>query len=98
MTTPGSDEDAAAALERYESLLETLAEGVVLIDTDGKNIATNPAAERILNRSAEQLRGEGAGSPQYAYVREDGAPFATEDLPGRITRLTGEPCSHRVIP
>jgi PAS domain S-box-containing protein len=85
------------AVDRYELLLQSLAEGVVLVDTNGKNVASNPAAERILDASAAELRGVGAGDPEFAYVHEDGSPFATEELPGRVTRLTGAPCNDVVI-
>jgi PAS domain S-box-containing protein len=91
-----SDPDAEA-VERYELLLQTLAEGIVLTDTDGKTVAANPAAERILHRPEDQLRGTGAGDPHFEYVHEDGSAFSEEDLPGRITRLTGEPCNDVVI-
>src|SRR3954447_13645999 len=77
---PVSEPDAEA-VRRYESLLETLAGGVVLTDKDGRNIATNPAAEHILDAAASDLRGLGAGSPGYRYLREDGSPFPDEELP-----------------
>ena len=91
---PDPAEESAAP---YELLLQTLAEGIVLTDTNGKTVAANPAAERILHRPAERLRGTGAGDPDFRYLREDGSPFADEELPGRITRLTGEPCNDVVI-
>jgi PAS domain S-box-containing protein len=88
------NDDAAV---RYELLLQTLAEGIVLTDTDGKTVTANPAAELILHRPEEQLRGTGAGDTHYTYVHEDGSLFSEEELPGRITRLTGEPCDDVVI-
>ena len=90
-------DDAQEAAAPYELLLQTLAEGIVLTDTDGKTVAANAAAERILHRRAEQLRGTGAGDTHYQYVHEDGSAFDEEDLPGRITRLTGKPCNDVVI-
>ncbi len=42
---------------KYRNLFETMAQGVVYQDRDGKIISANPAAERILGLTSEQMSG-----------------------------------------
>ena len=41
----------------YQKLFETMAQGVVYRNADGKIIAANPAAERILGLTVDQMKG-----------------------------------------
>ena len=43
---------------KNQAILESIAEGVVVCDIDGKTILVNEAAERLLYSSREQLLGE----------------------------------------
>lgn len=79
------------AEERYGLVVETLAEGVVLFDEQGHNVQTNPAAERMIGASQDQVSGALATDRRWRMVREDGSEFAPEELPAEITRTTGEP-------
>jgi PAS domain S-box-containing protein len=42
---------------RYRTLFETMAQGVVYQDGEGRIISANPAAERILGLTTDQMRG-----------------------------------------
>lgn len=70
-----SEAEARAAAA---SALEHVAEGVVLVDEDGRIRLLNPAAERILGASADEVRGLPltAVSPDWAGVAPQ-IPFAT---------------------
>lgn len=81
----------AEAQERHRLVVETLAEGVVLFDEQGRNIQTNPAAARMIGMPAEEAAGAGADDPRWRMVREDGTEFAAGERPAEVTRLTGEP-------
>ena len=82
-----------ASEERYRTALMSLAEGLVVHDSDGSIQDCNPSAERILDLSADQILGRTSTDPQWETVREDGSPFPGEEHPAMVTLQTGEPQS-----
>ncbi len=75
--------------ERFRSLFETMAHGVIYQDDRGRVIDANPAAERIFGLSREQLLNQ---DPQYricSAIHLDGREFAVEDLPTTVALRTG---------
>ena len=60
--------------EQFRALFETLAQGVVYQNAQGEIIAANPAAERILGLTLDQMQGRTSGDPRWRAVREDGSP------------------------
>ncbi len=87
----------AEAEERHRLVVETLAEGVVVFDEQGRNVQTNPAAARMIGMPAEEAAGAAAADARWRMVREDGTEFAAEQRPAEVTRLTGEPQSDVVM-
>jgi PAS domain S-box-containing protein/putative nucleotidyltransferase with HDIG domain len=81
---------------QYRSLLAVMAEGVVFQDADGRIVAVNPAAERILGCSATEVLGQGPTLP-WLILREDGSPFPAEHHPSMVTLHTGRPQSNVVM-
>ena len=77
--------------ERYRSLISTMAEGIVLQQTDGKITACNESAERILGLTADQMMGRSSIDPRWQAIHEDGSPFPGETHPAIVTLRTGEP-------
>ncbi len=73
---------------RYRSLIDALAEGIVLTDADGTVRAANDAAARMLGVSLQKLTGATAPIGEMP-VHENGAPFALEQLPDVATRRDG---------
>ena len=91
-------EDAVRESEyRYRTLVDSMAEGVILVAADRTVSAANAAAERILGRSRDTLLGCLANDPFHDTVHEDGAPFAHEDHPACSTLRSGEPRSDVVM-
>lgn len=86
---------AEDALRRNEILLRStlsaLSEGVVVQDASGHIVSSNPAAERILNLSRDQLSGVTSFDPRWRAVREDGTDFPGEMHPAMRALATGEP-------
>lgn len=78
--------------EKYRTLFETTAVGVVYQAADGSFISANPAAERILGHSFEEMRGETSQSPIWEIIREDGSAASGKDHPAMISLQTGKPC------
>ncbi|HIK28192.1 MAG: PAS domain S-box protein [Oscillatoriaceae bacterium SKW80] len=83
--------------QRYRSVIETAAEGIVLLSADGSVSACNYAAERILGISAGQMMLRASlGTPLRA-IHEDGSPFPSEIHPASVTLRTGKPQSNVVM-
>jgi PAS domain S-box-containing protein len=93
-------EETAAALAEQESrtraVLDAMDEGMLLVDRDGRVLASNPSAVRILG-VAEIAFGETIESLGRRVVNEDGVPCRPEDLPSVVTLLTGTPTTNRII-
>ncbi|MBP6631683.1 MAG: response regulator [Kofleriaceae bacterium] len=94
-------EERAAALSREAELAEQelrsraifdgMVEGVVLQDRTGRIHAHNPAAERILGLTTDQLLGRSSVDPRWRAVRADGSPFPGDEHPAMVTLRTGRP-------
>ena len=77
--------------QRYRSLINAMAEGVLLQDENGAILTCNESAEKILGLSADQMMGSTSMDLRWRTVHEDGAPFAGEMHPAMVTLRTGEP-------
>lgn len=75
----------------YRSLVDSMAEGVILVAANGEIIAVNPAAERILGRTAEQLVGMKCEDPAWQAIYDDGRPFPENLHPAIVSLQTGLP-------
>jgi PAS domain S-box-containing protein len=79
------------SVERYRSLIMAMAEGVLVLDALGNITMCNPAAERILGLTTNQLIGRTLMDPRWEAIHEDGSPFPVEDQPAILTLYTGQP-------
>lgn len=83
--------------ERHRLLFETMAQGVVYFHPDGYIIDANPAAQRILGLTLDQLRGRTSHDPRWRAIYENGAPFPGEVHPVSIALRTGQPVYNIVM-
>lgn len=77
-------------LRFLESLFDTLPYGVVHQDADGRILAVNAAAERILGQTEEQLLGRRSEDTRWQGIHEDGSPCPGEEHPGMVALRTGK--------
>ena len=75
---------------QYRALFETMAQGVVYQDQDGKIIAANPAAEKILGLPIEQMLGRTPKELHWKTIHEDESGFPEETHPSMVALRTGE--------
>jgi PAS domain S-box-containing protein len=75
---------------RFRTLFETMAEGVVYQDAQGRVIEANPAAMRILGLSREEIEGRTSFDPRWRAIREDGSPFPGDEHPAMVALRTGK--------
>ncbi len=82
--------------EQLARVFDALHEGVVVQDRDGRIVAHNLAAERILGRSGDEIDGRTSYDPRWRAVHEDGSDFPGETHPALISLKTGLPV-HNVV-
>ncbi len=82
--------------EQYRSIVSALSEGVIIFRPDATVQACNPAAERILGLTQEQMRADRRSLADWRPIREDGTLFPPNELPLAHTLATGEP-RHGVV-
>lgn len=75
----------------FSLVVETIAEGVLILDHEGRITFANSAAERILGMSREQIVGRSYGDPVWELRTADGQPFSPEDRPFARILETGKP-------
>jgi len=75
---------------RFAKAIETMAEGLVLLDMDGNVRLCNHAAERILGLPAAEIVRQGLRIGRLGAVRADGSGFPPEEWPVGITLRTGQ--------
>jgi PAS domain S-box-containing protein len=83
--------------ERYRNLFETMAQGVVYQSADGEIISANPAAERILGFSHDELLGKMSTDTCWQSITEEGAPLPGEDHPSMVSLRTGKQVSDFIM-
>jgi len=66
-------------------------EGVIARDGEGRVLASNSAAHRILGLSREVLQQHDIQSLPLSYLREDGSPFPADLHPALVTLRSGQP-------
>ncbi|GAK54051.1 signal transduction histidine kinase [Candidatus Moduliflexus flocculans] len=76
--------------QHYRTLFETMTQGVVYHAADGRIIEANPAAQRILGLTLDQLQGRTSMDPRWQVVHEDGAEFPGETHPAMVALRTGK--------
>jgi PAS domain S-box-containing protein len=77
------------------ALRDAMAEGMMVQLADGRIASWNPAAERILGLSGDELAGRTSLDPAWNAIHADGSPFPGDDHPSMIALRSGKPV-HRV--
>ena len=75
--------------ERFRALFETIPLGVVYRDAFGEVVAANPAAERIIGLTLDEMRGRPSLEPDLEFFREDGSPLPRKEYPPIVALRTG---------
>jgi PAS domain S-box-containing protein/putative nucleotidyltransferase with HDIG domain len=82
---------------RFQSMFESLGEGVLLYSKSGVIQLCNPAAERILGLVRDDVMGARSAVPGWVTLRDDGTPLPREDLPVSRTLSTGSALNNVVV-
>lgn len=85
---------AETALREIENkkrvLFETMSQGILFLDNTGIIIDANPAAEKILGVTLDQIIGSEITDNKFKAIHEDGTPFTPETHPAMIALNTGK--------
>ncbi len=82
---------------RFRNLFLTMAQGVVYQAADGRITAANPAAERILGLSLEEMRGLTSVNPRWRTIHEDGSDLPGTEHPAMVALRTGKPVYNTIM-
>ncbi len=74
----------------YRLLFDTMLQGVVYHDPDGKIASMNPAAQEILGGTPDDFLGKTSEDLEHVTVREDGTPFPGLEHPAMAALRTGK--------
>ncbi len=77
--------------ERFRTLFETMVQGVIYHDSEGRVISANPAAQRILGLTLDEMVGKTSLDPQRKRLHENGSEFSSEEHPSIVALRTGKP-------
>ncbi len=83
--------------EKHRRLFETMAQGVVYQDAEGEIISANPAAERILGFSLEEIQGRTSSDKRWHAIQEDETVFSGETHPAMQALTTGREVKNVVM-
>jgi hypothetical protein len=76
--------------EKHRRLFETMSQGVIYQDADGSITSANPAAEKILGLTLDQMTGKTSMDPRWKMITEDGKQVSGPDHPAMIALRTGK--------
>ncbi len=79
----------------YRTVFEAQEEGILILEANGKCLAANPAAQRILGLNLDELDDQSICSGPRRWIREDGRPLPSGEYPGMMAIETGQvqPCA-----
>jgi PAS domain S-box-containing protein len=81
----------AAIEERLTCTFETVADGIIIVEAQGRCTFANAASERILGLSRSEIIRRTRDDPAWHSITMDGQVLAAEDLPSAVALRTGEP-------
>jgi len=81
--------DLQESENRLNRIFDTMAEGVLLINTHGQIVYVNPAVENILGREKSRIVNQSLYSGDWNLFRMDGSPVTTEMM-ARFLETKGE--------
>src|SRR5690349_3691288 len=79
--------------ERFRTMVDSLADGIVLQLADFSIATCNGSAERITGLSADQMLGRAPRPDGWTAINEDGSRFDLRQHPSILALTTGKPAS-----
>ncbi|MFO7882032.1 MAG: MEDS domain-containing protein [Kosmotogaceae bacterium] len=83
--------------KEYETVFNSLSEGVILQKNTGEILSMNESAEKILGIKKEDVVGKSSINYEWNMIKENGEDFKPEEHPSIRTLKTGESCKDQVL-
>lgn len=83
--------------KQHRNLFETMAQGVIYQDADGRIISANPAAQKILGLPPDLMQSPAYGNTYWKAIYEDGSDFPIEYHPSMIALTTGREVNNVIM-
>jgi two-component system CheB/CheR fusion protein len=82
---------------KYKTLYETISQGVVYQDHEGKIISANPSALTILGLTQDQIKGKTSMDPDWQIIDQQRKPLAGENHPAMKALASGRPVKNVIM-
>ena len=82
---------------KYDHLFNSMNQGVVYQNSDGYISDANPAAQRLLGLSLDQLQGRLSIDSRWKSIKLDGSDFPGEEHPAMVALKTGKTVLNQVM-
>lgn len=83
--------------QKYRALFNLMAQGVIYQDAAGRILSANPAAERILRMTQEQMQVVDPQKQPLRAIHEDGTDFPWQERPAILALKTGQDLSNVIM-
>ncbi|MDO8490875.1 MAG: PAS domain S-box protein, partial [Dehalococcoidia bacterium] len=80
--------------EKFRTLFDTMAQGVIYQDAESRITSVNHAAEIILGSTLEQMQGKSPAGLRWRGIREDGLELPEKAYPATIALRSGRPVAN----
>lgn len=91
------DQVVRASEEKYRTLLEKIQAAVVVHGENTQIVSANPAAQRLLGLTEEELLGRAAIDPAWHFMREDTSRMPLEEFPVNRVMTSRKPLHGLVL-
>jgi PAS domain S-box-containing protein len=76
--------------EKLSQLYQNIAQGIVYQNAKGEITHANPAAEKLLGLTMEQMQGKTSSDPDWKPINSKGEPFPGDRHPSMVSLQTGK--------
>ncbi|MBU7004673.1 MAG: PAS domain S-box protein, partial [Theionarchaea archaeon] len=83
--------------ERMHALFETMAEGVIVLNSEGRIVEANDAAERILSIDRSRVKNSDYVGPDWEAIRPDGSSMPISEIPSAVAMRENRPVKDVVM-
>lgn len=92
-----AEKEANDNQKRYSLLFNSMMEGVVFQDTNGRITAANPAAERILGLTLDQMMGRTSMDERWQATDQNGNSLSGDQHPSMVSLRSGKPVQNFIM-
>ncbi|MBF0352142.1 MAG: PAS domain S-box protein [SAR324 cluster bacterium] len=83
--------------KKHRTMFETMEQGAVYQKDTGEILDANPAAQRILGLTLDQMQGVTSMDPRWQAIHEDGSDFPGDTHPAMVALTTGKKVQNVVM-